>query len=43
MDPSLAPPALIGDSSYEIFDPLSWALDGLIDFPFGYSDSQNMT
>ena len=50
-DPSLAPPpAMIGDGgnvfgdpSYEVFDPLAWTLDGLVDFPFGFSDGSVMT
>ena len=48
MDPSTAPPTLLGDNTtfgdttYEVFDPLAWTLDGLIDFPFGYPDGQTM-
>lgn len=48
MEPSFAPPALLGDgsafgdSTYEVFDPLSWTLDGLLDFPFGFSDGDGM-
>lgn len=26
-----------GDSSYELFDPLNWMLDGLVDFPYSYA------
>lgn len=48
-DPSLVPTALLGDgmvfgdASYEVFDPLAWTLDGLTDFPFGFSDGSLMT
>ena len=44
-DPSVAPPAMLGDgnvfgdASYEVFDPLAWTLDGFTDFPFGFSDT----
>ena len=44
----MAPPALLGDNNvygdptYEVFDPLAWTLDGLIDFPFGYTDGQTI-
>ena len=24
----------MGESSYEVFDPLNWMLDGLVDFPY---------
>ena len=28
-----------GDASYEVFDPLNWMLDGLVDFPgMGFTD-----
>lgn len=49
MDPGVAPPALLGDSNaygdpmYEVFDPLAWTLDGLIEFPFGYPEGQTIT
>lgn len=26
-----------GESNYEVFDPLNWMLDGLVDFPYSYS------
>ena len=51
-DPSLAPPPpammgdggnVFGDPSYEVFDPLAWTLDGLVDFPFGFGDGSVMT
>jgi len=25
------------ESNYEVFDPLNWMLDGLVDFPYSYS------
>lgn len=46
---SVAPPAVFGDNGtfgdpiYEVFDPLAWTLDGLIDFPFGYTDGQTIS
>lgn len=48
IDSSVAPPAVFGDNGtygdpiYEVFDPLAWTLDGLIDFPFGYTDGQTV-
>lgn len=24
------------NASYEVFDPLNWMLDGLVDFPYSY-------
>lgn len=24
----------MGESNYEVFDPLNWMLDGLVDFPY---------
>ena len=48
IDSSVAPPAVFrdngtfGDPVYEVFDPLAWTLDGLIDFPFGYTDGQTI-
>jgi len=47
-DSSVAPPAIFGDNGtfgdpiYEVFDPLAWTLDGLIEFPFGYMDGQTI-
>ena len=26
------------DMNYEVFDPLNWTLDGLVDFPYSFSD-----
>lgn len=26
-----------GESNYEVFDPLNWMLDGLVDFPYSFS------
>jgi len=48
METSVAPTALFGhsnsfgDPTYEVFDPLAWTLDGLIDFPFGYPDGRTI-
>jgi hypothetical protein len=25
------------NASYEVFDPLNWMLDGLVDFPYDYN------
>lgn len=25
------------ESNYEVFDPLNWMLDGLVDFPYSYN------
>ena len=47
-DNSLAPSALLGgtltpsdgfggESNYEVFDPLNWMLDGLVDLPYDLS------
>jgi hypothetical protein len=24
------------ESNYEVFDPLNWLLDGIVDFPYSY-------
>lgn len=29
-----------GESNYEVFDPLNWMLDGLVDFPYSYAAVQ---
>ena len=26
-----------GESNYEVFDPLNWMLDGLVDFPYSFT------
>lgn len=26
-----------GENNYEVFDPLNWMLDGLVDFPYSYA------
>ncbi len=31
-----------GDSNYEVFDPLNWMLDGLVDFPYSYAAVQGL-
>ena len=28
------PSSSYGESNYEVFDPLNWMLDGLVDFPY---------
>lgn len=30
----------VGESNYEVFDPLNWMLDGLVDFPYSYNAVQ---
>lgn len=34
---------VFGDTTYEVFDPLSWTLDGLVDFPFGFPEGTGIT
>ncbi len=53
-DPSLVPPNMVGDAAtpgasnslgepnYEVFDPLNWMLDGLVDWPYSLSEEQGM-
>lgn len=52
-DNSLAPSALLGgnltpsdgfggESNYEVFDPLNWMLDGLVDLPYDLSLGPDM-
>lgn len=49
VEPTFAPPAMLGegnvfgDTTYEVFDPLSWTLDGLVDFPFGFPEGTGIT
>ncbi|KAI9821069.1 MAG: hypothetical protein M1827_003802 [Pycnora praestabilis] len=31
-----------GESNYEVFDPLNWMLDGLVDFPYSYTAVQTL-
>jgi hypothetical protein len=31
------------ESNYEVFDPLNWMLDGLVDFPYSYAAVQGLT
>jgi hypothetical protein len=30
------------ESNYEVFDPLNWMLDGLVDFPYTYAAIQGL-
>lgn len=30
------------ESNYEVFDPLNWMLDGLVDFPYSYAAVQGL-
>ena len=30
------------EPNYEVFDPLNWLLDGLVDFPHSYSTAQGL-
>jgi hypothetical protein len=30
-------PGSFGEANYEVFDPLNWMLDGLVDFPYSYT------
>jgi len=30
------------ESNYEVFDPLNWMLDGLVDFPYSYPAVQGL-
>ncbi len=29
-----------GQASYDVFDPLNWMLDGIVDFPYNFSNVQ---
>ena len=33
----------IGEPNYEVFDPLNWLLDGLVDFPYSLAEEQGMS
>ena len=30
------------ENNYEVFDPLNWMLDGLVDFPYSYAAVQGL-
>jgi hypothetical protein len=30
------------ESNYEVFDPLNWMLDGLVDFPYSFHAIQGL-
>jgi hypothetical protein len=30
------------ESNYEVFDPLTWMLDGLVDFPYSFTAVQGL-
>ena len=32
--------ATFTESNYEVFDPLNWMLDGLVEFPYNYNAAQ---
>jgi len=34
--------SMYGESNYEVFDPLNWMLDGLVDFPYSYQAIQGL-
>lgn len=31
-----------GEANYEVFDPLNWMLDGLVDFPYSFTATQGL-
>jgi hypothetical protein len=31
-----------GEANYEVFDPLNWMLDGLVDFPYSFAALQGL-
>jgi hypothetical protein len=31
-----------GEANYEVFDPLNWMLDGLVDFPYSFTAMQGL-
>lgn len=31
-----------GEANYEVFDPLNWMLDGLVDFPYSFTAIQGL-
>jgi hypothetical protein len=32
-----------GQASYDVFDPLNWMLDGIVDFPYNFNNGQGTT
>ena len=32
-----------GQASYDVFDPLNWMLDGIVDFPYSFSNGGSNT
>lgn len=30
------------EANYEVFDPLNWMLDGLVDFPYSFTGMQGL-
>lgn len=30
-----------GQASYDVFDPLNWMLDGIVEFPYNFNNVQN--
>ena len=33
----------LGEPNYQVFDPLNWLLDGLVDFPYSLSEEQGIS
>ena len=40
--PMLSGGVSYSESNYEVFDPLNWMLDGLVDFPYSYNAVQGL-
>ncbi|TVY32465.1 Regulatory protein [Lachnellula subtilissima] len=40
--PSSGMGGVYNESNYEVFDPLNWMLDGLVDFPYSYAAVQGL-
>ncbi|TVY42940.1 Regulatory protein [Lachnellula occidentalis] len=40
--PSSGMGSVYNESNYEVFDPLNWMLDGLVDFPYSYAAVQGL-
>jgi len=38
----MGPTGAYNESNYEVFDPLNWMLDGLVDFPYSYAAVQGL-
>ncbi len=36
------PSNTFGETNYEVFDPLNWMLDGLVDFPYSFAAAQGL-